>query len=57
MVLHLSGDRTDIVMDLAFTDMILSVVNIRKILQKILGSSSGRRGNSVLMKRITWETQ
>ena len=57
MVLHPSGDRTDIVMDLAFTDMILNVVNIRKILQKILGGSSGRRRNSVLMKRITWETQ
>ena len=57
MVLHPSGDRTDIVMVLAFTDMILNVVNIRKILQKILGGSSGRRRNSVLMKRITWETQ
>ena len=57
MVLHPSGDRTDIVMDLAFTDMILNVVNIRKILQKILGGSSWRRRNSVLMKRITWETQ
>ena len=57
MVLHPSGDRTDIVIDLAFTDMILDILHIRKILQKILGGRSGRRGNSVLMKRISWETQ